>query len=153
MGDYRTGTKAHGLITTYALGSCVGVTVYDPIAQVGGMLHAMLPAASIVPASIPLAPGKYVDSGLTALFRAVIALGGVKKRLVVKLAGGGDFMDSGRVFRIGERNVAAVRQYLERNGVRLQAENVGGSHPRNLRLNLVNGAVSILSPEQPWINL
>jgi chemotaxis protein CheD len=153
MGDHRTGTKADDHITTYALGSCVGVTVYDSEAKVGGMLHAMLPTVSIHSQAAPSVPGKYVDTGLTALFRAVIALGGIKNRLEVKLAGGGEFLGSSRVFRIGNRNVAAVRAYLIRNGVKLLAADVGGSRPRNVRLHLDSGRVTIHSPENKVVNL
>ena len=31
------------VLVTYSLGSCVGLTLYDPVAKVGGMIHCMLP--------------------------------------------------------------------------------------------------------------
>jgi chemotaxis protein CheD len=153
MGDFRAGAVDFSTITTYSLGSCVGVTVYDPQAKVGGMLHAMLPTASINSVALPVPVGKFVDTGLAALIQEVITLGGVKSRLEVKLAGGGGFLDSGRFFKIGERNVAAVRAYLARHRIKLLAADVGGAHPRTMRLHLDTGAVTIDSPEKVLTNL
>ena len=34
-------------LVTYALGTCISVTLYDPVAGVGGMLHFLLPKSSI----------------------------------------------------------------------------------------------------------
>ena len=47
VGDCRVATRPFGFIATYALGSCVGVVVYDWKSRVGGLLHAMLPDSSI----------------------------------------------------------------------------------------------------------
>lgn len=144
MGDYRAGTAELVEMSTFALGSCVGVTVYDPKVKVGGMLHAMLPTAAINHSDAkPFLPGKFVDTGLTNLFRDVIALGGDKNRLEVRLAGGSEFLNSSRIFKIGDRNVAAVRAFLARRGIKLLAEDVGGTHARNLSLNLVAGKVIV----------
>ena len=34
-------------LVTYSLGSCLGITVYDPVKKVGGLLHLMLPESRI----------------------------------------------------------------------------------------------------------
>ncbi|GEM_PF-1414398 len=34
-------------IINYSLGSCLGVTIYDPVAKVGGMIHGMLALSKI----------------------------------------------------------------------------------------------------------
>ena len=46
VSDMKTGKEGDTLIT-HALGSCLGLTIYDPVAKVGGLLHAMLPLSKI----------------------------------------------------------------------------------------------------------
>jgi chemotaxis protein CheD len=146
MGDMLASADAGATLITYSLGSCVGVTVYDPIAQVGGMLHAMLPDSSINAERAASRPFMFVDTGLPALFHAVYALGGLKHRLTIKLAGGAEFLDQNRVFNIGIRNVEAVVTMLARNGVKLEASASGGRESRTMRLDLTTGAVTLDIP-------
>ena len=47
VGDCRVSNDAESLLVTYALGSCIAVTVHDPVAAVGGLLHFMLPESSL----------------------------------------------------------------------------------------------------------
>ena len=32
-----------GMLVTYALGSCIGICLYDPVIKLGAMVHIMLP--------------------------------------------------------------------------------------------------------------
>ena len=48
VGDMKTGRRGD-LLITHALGSCLGLMVFDPVAQVGGLLHAMLPLSKVNP--------------------------------------------------------------------------------------------------------
>lgn len=48
VGDMIVSNDPEDIIVTYALGSCLGVVIYDPVANVGGMLHAMLPDSTLV---------------------------------------------------------------------------------------------------------
>ena len=82
MGDMLVSNDASAQLATYSLGSCVGVTIYDPIAKVGGMLHAMLPDSTINADRAASRPNMFVDTGLPAMFHAVYALGGLKHRIV-----------------------------------------------------------------------
>jgi chemotaxis protein CheD len=88
----------------------------------------------------------FVDTGLPGMFHAVYALGGIKGRLVVKLAGGAEFLDEKQIFRIGQRNVEATLQMLERNGVRVGARETGGRESRTVRLDLSNGNLTLDLP-------
>ena len=133
-------------IVTYSLGSCLGVTVYDPLKKIGGLLHLMLPDSRIDPAKAVTAPFMFVDTGVPRLFKAVYSLGGDRARLMVKVAGGAQFLDPERRFNIGERNILSLRDLLARNGITLQAQDVGGFSSRTLRLNMSNGNVTISSP-------
>lgn len=136
-------------LVTYSLGSCLGVTVFDPVRKVGGLLHLMLPDSSIDPAKAVSSPYMFVDSGVPRLFQSVYSLGGDRNRVVVKVAGGAQFLDHQRTFNIGERNIAAFQAILQRNGHAIQAHSVGGFSSRTVRLDLTTGNVSIHSPGQP----
>jgi chemotaxis protein CheD len=153
MGDMATCNDTSAQLITYSLGSCVGVTIYDPVARVGGMLHAMLPDSSISAERAASRPHMFVDTGLPAVFHAVYALGGVKHRIVVKLAGGAEFLDAKKIFNIGDRNVQAVVIMLARNGVNLEATQTGGHESRTMRLDLATGAVTLDIPGRKILNL
>lgn len=146
MGDMLTSNDAHAVLVTYSLGSCVGVSIYDPVAKVGGLLHAMLPDSTINLERAANRPYMFVDTGLPAMFHAVYALGGIKSRLIVKLAGGAEFLDEKKIFRIGHRNVEATSAMLERNGVKLSGSETGGRESRTVRLDLSNGNFTLDIP-------
>ena len=127
------------MLITYALGSCIAMTVYDPAAAVGGMLHYMLPDSSIDPARRSETPYKFADTGIPLMLSKVAELGGMKRRLVVRIAGGAQMMDSAGVFDIGKRNYQALRKILWKVGVLVHAEAVGGAVSRTVRLEIGSG--------------
>jgi len=115
-------------LVTYALGSCLGVCVHDPVAGVGGMLHVMLPSSDIDPQKAQRNPYMFVDTGVPELFRAAYRAGAQKERLVVKVVGGASTGDADQPdsFQVGKRNVLTLKKLLWKNGVILRAEDVGG---------------------------
>jgi chemotaxis protein CheD len=133
-------------LVTYSLGSCLGVTVYDPIKKAGGLLHLMLPDSAINPQKAAIQPCMFVDTGVPRLFKAVYNLGGDRSQVIVNVAGGAQFFDSNRTFNIGGRNLDALHELLARDGHSIHAEAVGGTSSRTLRMNLSNGSVTISSP-------
>ncbi len=139
MGDMLVSNDASASLVTYSLGSCVGVSIYDPVAKVGGLLHAMLPDSNINLDRAATRPFMFVDTGLPAMFHAVYTLGGLKHRIIIKLVGGAEFLDEKKIFRIGQRNVETTLALLERNGVKLSARETGGRESRTVRLDLSNG--------------
>ena len=143
MGDMIASNQSNANILTYSLGSCVGVVIYDPVVKVGGILHAMLPDSTLNEEKAHARPFMFVDTGLPSLFHAVYALGGVKSRIITKLAGGAELLNEKKVFNIGLRNVDAVHGMLKRNGVRLYAEDIGGADVRTLRLDLGTGNLTM----------
>lgn len=153
MGDMLVSNDASAQLATYSLGSCVGITIYDSISKVGGMLHAMLPDSTINPARASTRPFMFVDTGLPAMFRAIYALGGLKHRITAKMAGGAEFLDENKVFNIGRRNVEAVATMLSRNGVSLEAVDIGGYDSRTMRLDLATGEVTLDIPGKRTVSL
>jgi len=85
----------------------------------------------------------FCDTGVPRLFRAIYELGGIKSRLIVKVAGGSMLLDDRGTFNIGKRNYLALRQLFWKNGVMIDGEDVGGSVSRTLRLHVGTGEVTV----------
>jgi chemotaxis protein CheD len=145
IADMKISSNAEDRLITYALGSCLGITVHDPVAGVGGMLHVMLPTSVIDPAKGEANPFMFVDTGVPRLFRECMRAGANRERLVVKAAGGSFSGEDERAdqFRIGKRNVIMLRKLLWKNGVMLHAEDVGGRLSRTMALDIADGAVTL----------
>ncbi|OFZ82016.1 MAG: chemotaxis protein CheD, partial [Bdellovibrionales bacterium RIFOXYD1_FULL_53_11] len=126
-------------IVTYSLGSCVGVSLYDPVARVGGLLHAMLPSSSSDPAKAETNPAMFVDTGMVSLLGEMLRAGADKSRILCKVAGGGSPVDDAGMFKIGERNFAVLRKFLWKNGIMIKGQDVGGREPRTVILDIGTG--------------
>jgi chemotaxis protein CheD len=144
VGDMKTGEEEDVLVT-HALGSCLGLMVYDPVARLGGLLHAMLPLSSINPQKASANPYMFVDTGVPMLFKTLYGLGGQKSRLVVKAAGCGKPLGNDEMFKIGERNYTVLKKLLWKNNVLLEAEDVGGTASRTVHFELSTGRTTISS--------
>jgi len=135
------------ILATYALGSCLGITVYDPMVKVGGMAHIMLPLSTADPGKAARKPLMFVDTALPKLFIACYKAGAKKQRIIVKAAGGAAPLDIGRgdYFEIGKRNFIVLRKVLWKNNVLLKACDVGGKQSRTMTLNIATGEVTLKS--------
>ncbi len=133
------------LIVTHALGSCLGLVVYDPVARVGGLLHAMLPLSKINPAKAQANPYMFVDTGVPGLFKALYEIGGQKSRMVVKAAGCGNPLGKNEMFKIGERNYTILKKLLWKNNILLETEDVGGTASRTVHFDVATGETVISS--------
>ena len=149
IGDCQVSRDPESTIVTYALGSCIGLMIHDPVAGVGGLLHFMLPESSLDPAKAEKNPFMFADTGIPSLFRSAYQLGADKRRLVVSVAGGAQMMDPQGAFNIGKRNVLAVRKILWKAGVMVQAEEVGGMTSRTIRLEINTGKVLMREAGKP----
>jgi chemotaxis protein CheD len=109
------------------------------------MLHYQLPDSKSNPERAQENPFMFVDTGLTLLIRKLEALGAKKKLLHVKIAGGAAMNTGPKGFDIGKRNCLAIRKLLWKFGMFLDAEEIGGSSPRSLYLDLEDGTVSMRS--------
>jgi chemotaxis protein CheD len=143
VGELAVSNDVSEVLATYSLGSCLAVSIYDPAARVGGLLHAMLPDSGIDPAKGAAKPGMFIDTGLPALLRAAGRLGAEQRRLQICVAGGAQVLDWGGFFNIGKRNYAALVALLNQCGLAIQAEQVGGLNSRSLYLRLASGEVRL----------
>ena len=146
IGELVVSNAADSTISTHAVGSCIAVCVFDPVARVAGMLHFLLPESSINPRRAEEHPGVFADTGIPLLFQTAYGHGLVKKRAIVKLIGGAEMPPATKGwFNTGHRNLLAARNLLWRNGVFVAAEDVGGTGARTVHLSVGNGRLQVFS--------
>ncbi|WP_048151470.1 chemotaxis protein CheD [Palaeococcus ferrophilus] len=140
IGDYAA-AKKNGVISTYGLGSCVGITLYDRLTKVGGLLHALLPESARY--GNKGNPAKYVDTGLELLIKDMVKLGASPRRLEAKLFGGAHMFSNvkSESLQIGQRNVEVAKRELKKRRIKLVAEDTGGKGGRTIYLDVGTGKV------------
>lgn len=135
------------IIVTHALGSCVGIFIYDPIMKIAGLAHIMLPTIKeFVNGSSK--PEKYADAAIEILIKKMCAAGANKIRLRAKIAGGAQMFaaaNNAKLASIGERNVIAVKKELQRLRVPIIAEDTGKNYGRTMYAFAENGNMKIKS--------
>ena len=141
----RRGTAGH--IVTHALGSCLGVTVWDPLQKIGGMLHAQLPIAQLNPDRAKTHPALFVDLVIPMLIDAALKMGAEKRRLRIAVAGGANMTASAAndLFNIATRNITSLRKVCWRDSLLITAEDTGGAQPRTMTLFFNDGSTTIES--------
>jgi chemotaxis protein CheD len=143
VGDLAVSNAPQAVLSTYALGSCVGVAAYDSLRRVGGLLHFMLPHSEIAPAKAAAQPAMFADTGLPLFFRQLAHFGCAPNRLQLFLAGGASIVGGDDPFRIGERNRDAMLAFLSGTKYRLAGLELGGSINRTLHLDLARGVLTL----------
>ena len=136
--------QGSGILITYALGSCIGLCFHDPRLKLGALLHIMLPLNMETGRKNPM---KYADTGIRETLRQMEAKGASKSRMTVKIAGGAKMFEvnGGNLGNIGQRNIESVHLILRKEGIRLMAEDVGGTVARTLLFDVVSGQGCIRS--------
>lgn len=143
VGDLQVSRDPNSVIVTYGLGSCIAVLAHDPIRRIAGMVHYMLPLASLTPEKSRERPAMFGDTGVPLLFKRLAELSANKSDLVVKVIGGASIQDTNGTFEIGKRNYVILRKLLWSAGVAIRAESVGGSVARTARLFVGDGRVTV----------
>lgn len=112
------------------LGSCVAVCLYEPRLGLCGMNHFLLPRRHSGGEDDPdvVLAGDYA---MEVLVNAMLARGANKSRIVAKAFGGGTVVHSLQTM-IGEDNAKFAREWLQREGIALVAEDLGGACSRKV---------------------
>ena len=142
--------KAPDIITTLGLGSCIGLTFYDPVTKIGGMVHYMLPDSTQMRNNSNIA--KFADTGIEELLRRVVGAGANRGRLVAKIAGGAKMFEVSGMSNVGnicERNAIAAKEKLKELKIRLIAEDTGLNYGRTVELHCETGEFYIKSVGKP----
>jgi chemotaxis protein CheD len=142
VADMKVSNRLEDVLITYALGSCLGITLFDPVARVGGLLHVMLPSAGMHREKARQNPYMFVDTGVPRLFQEAYRLGARKERIVVKVAGGAAAHDDENdSFQIGRNNFLMLRKLFWKNRVPISAHDVGGRDSRTVWIEVATGEV------------
>lgn len=130
--------KGEGMLVTYALGSCIGICLHDPVLKLGALVHIMLPVNMEAGRKTPM---KYADTGIRETLRLMESKGASRNRITAKIAGGAKMFEVGSssLGNIGQRNIESVHINLKKEGIRLLKEDVGGSVARTLLFDVNSG--------------
>ena len=140
--------KGEGMLVTYALGSCIGICLHDPVLKLGALVHIMLPVNMEAGRKTPM---KYADTGIRETLRLMESKGASRNRITAKIAGGAKMFETGNnsLGNIGQRNIESVRLNLKKEGIRLLKEDVGGTVARTLLFDVNSGLGCVRSYGRP----
>ena len=123
------------------LGSCVGITLWDAKAGVGGLNHYLLPTPSVGEKPSP----RYGSFAIKTLIDEVVAKGASRVNLVAKVYGGAAVLGNVSIGqKIGEKNIELALQLLGEAGIRIIEKNTGGNRGRKIHFNTQTGEVQHL---------
>jgi chemotaxis protein CheD len=163
MSDMKVATNPH-TIRSNGIGSCLVITLYDPQKRVGAMAHPMLalpsnqqPVMSNVYKNkvekLPVTSYssqvtdnlRYVEPAIDAMISKLLKLGAEKSRLESKLVGGASMFKvlDKNPDSIGIHNTDVAQKKLEKEGIKIVANDTGGSVGRSVEFDLVTGLVEI----------
>ncbi|SNQ58877.1 chemotaxis protein CheD [Candidatus Methanoperedens nitratireducens] len=131
------------VLVTIGLGSCVGISLRDPVARVGALAHIVLP--SIEEAKNKSNPLKFADSGIEMAIRKMLEKGCLRGRIESKIAGGASMFSFADNLNIGEKNVQAVVRKLGEMKIPILASDTGGNYGRTIEYDVGTGLLVVKS--------
>ncbi len=142
VGEYQT-LDIPGQLVCIGLGSCVGIAIFDPQVQIGGLAHAMLPRYEEGRDKVNAA--KYADSSIMLMVDELVEMGAERGRLRAKIAGGAQMFSfmSSDTLNIGQRNSEAARATLKAERIRLLGEDIGGTRGRTVTFSTADGSYRV----------
>ena len=150
VGDWAVSDNPSESIKTYALGSCVGVMIYDTSKKIAGMIHVALPDSAVDPEKAKKQPGYFADVGVSVMIEEMKRRGATRQHVWVKLAGGATTMDPNGIFDIGKRNILAIKRSLWRSSLGPIAEDTGGTTSRTVTFEISDGSISLSAGTRQW---
>lgn len=132
-GEYYV--TCHDEAITTVLGSCISACVRDPGRGIGGMNHFMLPQDGASARNTWLDPvvglaTRYGTYAMESLINDLLKVGAQRGRLEIKLFGGGRVLTS--MTDVGARNIEFIQRFVEIEGYRIAAQDLGGTSPRKI---------------------
>jgi len=132
-GEYYVTTENEGITTM--LGSCISACIRDSQIGVGGMNHFMLPETNQhkLNAGAEAVVGnatRYGNYAMEHLINMILANGGKRKNLEVKVFGGGKIIPT--LGDVGLNNVNFVLEYIDTEALKLISQDLGDIYPRKV---------------------
>jgi chemotaxis protein CheD len=138
QGEFRISDDPDALLST-VLGSCVAVCLHDPVRNIGGMNHFLLPFGQEEGTNRPVRYGLFA---MEMLINALLKAGAKKSRLQAKLFGGAKI--SSELRDIGQTNAVFAREYLATEGIQCLGESLGGQNARRVVFRPATGQARML---------
>ena len=146
ISDLAVTNSPNIFLTTYALGSCVGVLAFSRRLKAAGLLHAMLPRKRS--GSQSDRPLMFVDTGMERLLKDLGEFGASPANLSIALIGGASVNGANSFFRIGEDNVAAAKEFCMKHRLKIAYEDSGGKVNRTMHFRLSDFSLEIKKPQK-----
>jgi chemotaxis protein CheD len=151
IGEIVVSAAPEDVLVAYGLGSCVAICLFDPIARVSGMLHALLPSAP-TRAEIDCAPARFVEQGVPLLLEAMQRVNARRLRLIARVCGGARILSAPgfeQSLNIGARNSLAAEGALRLAGLCIRSQDIGGQTGRTVKIYAATGRVTVKTLGQP----
>jgi chemotaxis protein CheD len=136
-GEHHVTSDPDEMLVT-VLGSCIAACIRDPFIGVGGMNHFMLPetqgGSDVVSSDM-----RYGNVAMERLINDILARGGLRQRLEIKVFGGGNVMSGSS--NIGHRNADFIESYLAAEQLPIAASHLRGVLPRRVHYFPATGRV------------
>lgn len=145
ISDMKIGGR-QDILATYALGSCVGICLYDPVKMTGSLGHILLP--TLGSSADQSNKFKFADTCIKQMVSDLERFGCLKRNLYAKIAGGASMFEiigDNSISNIGQRNVQSVKETLKMLQIKIVAEDTGLNYGRTLFFYLNDGSVHIKS--------
>ena len=143
IGEMKISTDPSVVLAAPNLGSCLGISIFDPVKKVGGMIHCLLPLSKSDPEKARSKPYLYVDTGVTSMLEQLFEAGANRKSLEICFAGGAEINEAANSFRIGKKNITVCRKFLWKNNLLIKSQDVGGGSSRTISLAIGTGEVML----------
>jgi len=154
LGEMQVAGNCSLVLACLGLGSCIGVSAYDPEARVGAMVHIVLPHGNN--ADSLKSPTKYANTALPYMVKEMEKLGAAKRRIILKIAGGAKIISTvptGSILDIGDRNISAVKDAIFENDLRLKTEELRGTLGRSMWLYIETGVTKLRTTSGPMVEI
>ncbi len=145
-----------GVLITYALGSCIGISLHDPIKKICALVHILLPLNMELSRNVPF---KYANTGIKETVKLMEQKGCIRSFINAKIAGGACMFAPApgsantNSMNVGQRNIESVRMTLKSEGIKLLAQDVGGTKARTMTVDVATGICTLKSYGIPDVTL
>jgi chemotaxis protein CheD len=154
LGEIHLSSDPSVVLACLGLGSCIGVSAYDPVSRVGAMAHIVLPQGS--EADCERSPAKFANSVLPFLVKEMEKKGAMKRRIIIKIAGGAKIINNvpaKSILDIGDRNVTAIKIAFAEHQLDLKAEDLLGKLGRSMWLHIETGITRVRTTAGPIVEM
>lgn len=130
------------------LGSCIGLVLHHAARKTTAVAHIVLPDCQ----NRPGPPGKFADTAIPEMLRLLGEHRVGKPGLVAKLAGGANMFGGSGPIQIGEANIKAVTEILDKLHIPIVGTHVGGEQGRRITVDSETGDFTIeVAKQEPVV--